>query len=148
MEPRQLTEDEKLRVKQILYRARKDIDQIFIKMEQELFAGSAPVPIFQKIEHYIARAFSPMEIQTIQEWLSKYQPDLIELALNEAATRNVRNIRYIDKILLNWENAGVKEPKEAIEMSAKFKRKAELQIPEHEQSERKVTFYNWLEERE
>lgn len=149
MEVKQITEEEKLRVKQILYRAKQDIEKIFIRMEQELLASSEPTPIFQKIEHYFARPFSPMEIQTIQDWLSRYHPDLIECALNEAATRNIRNIRYIDKILLNWENAGIKDPKAAIEMSARFRQNyTSHQVDTKARTSPKVPFYNWLEERE
>lgn len=149
MEPKPVTEEEKLRIKQIMSRAKKDIEQIFMRMEQELLAGAAPIPIFQKIEQYIGRTFSSIEIQTIQEWLSKYHPDLIEVALNEASIRNVRNIRYIDKILINWENAGVQDPKAAIEMSTKFKQQNNTQQVETTPTNtRTVPFYNWLEERE
>lgn len=149
----QQQEAERMRIKQIMHRAKQDIEKIFMRMEQELSADlSQPAPIFTQIEQYFARPFSGIELETIRDWMDRYQPDLITVALREAALRNVRNVRYIDRILLNWEKAGITDPKAAMKHSAKFNQRTPTQQqPPQEAQEpqrKKAPFYNWLEERE
>lgn len=143
---------ERMRVKQILHKAKQDIDKIFMRMEQELCADMAePAPIFKQIEQHFGRLLSGMELETVRDWMDKYPPDLIALALKEASARNIQNVRYIDKVLFNWEKAGINDPKAAIEHTNQFRQRAS---PQHQptmqpspQSQPKVPFYNWLEER-
>ncbi|RHW45973.1 DNA replication protein DnaD [Bombilactobacillus bombi] len=61
--------------------------------------------IFQKIEVEFGRPLSPIERQTIQEWLTQdnYSPEIINLALKEAVLNQVYSLKYIDRILINWE---------------------------------------------
>lgn len=142
---------ERMRVKQILHRAKQDIDKIFMRMEQELCADmTKPAPIFEQIEQYFGRPFSGMELEMIRDWMDKYQPDLIAMAVNEASIKNIRNVRYIDAILLNWEKAGIKDPKVVIEHTNQFRQRASPQqaMQAIQESRSKVPFYNWLEERE
>lgn len=139
---------ERMRVKQILHRAKQDIDKIFMRMEQELCADfTDPAPIFRQIEQYFARPFSGTELETIRDWMDRYQPDLIATALGEAGMNNIRNVRYIDTILLNWERQGITSPKAAIEHTQKFRQRASPEQPMMQPSQPKVPFYNWLEER-
>ncbi len=141
---------ERMRVKQILHRAKQDIDKIFMRMEQELCADmTEPAPIFRQIEQYFGRPFSGMELEMIRDWMDKYQPDLIAMAVNEASIKNIRNVRYIDAILLTWEKAGIKDPKAAIEHTNQFRQRASPQqsMQAIQESRPKVPFYNWLEER-
>ncbi|GLC87517.1 DnaD domain-containing protein [Lysinibacillus piscis] len=142
---------ERMRVKQILQRGKQDIEKIFMRMEQELCADiSEPAPIFAEIEKRFGRPFSGVELQIISDWIDKYTSDLIIAALNEATVRNVQNIKYIDKILFNWEKAGITDAKAAIEYTQKFGQRASPQqpVPQSQESNPAVPFYNWLEERE
>lgn len=61
--------------------------------------------LFQKIEVEFGRPLSPIERQTIQEWLQddKYRPEIINLALKEAVLNQVYSLKYMDRILINWE---------------------------------------------
>lgn len=61
--------------------------------------------LFQKIEVEFGRPLSPIERQTIQEWLQKdkYSPEIINLALKEAVLNQVYSLKYMDRILINWE---------------------------------------------
>lgn len=143
---------ERMRVKQILHQAKVDIGKIFTRVENELCADlSAPAPIFTQIEQHFARPLSPFELEMVREWMDKQSPELIEAALREAATKNIRNVRYIDTILVNWERAGIKDAKAAIEHSARFRQKAapiENAPPQLiEENRNAPQFYNWLEER-
>lgn len=142
---------EQIRVKQILQRAKQDIEKIFTRVEQELCEDTtARLPIFEIIERRFGRLFSPHELETVINWTHNFSPDMIELAINEAEARNKLVVRYIDKILLNWEKDGVKTPKQAVEYSQKFSQHTNQgltkTIPSSE-APAKVNFYNWLEER-
>ncbi|UQS83565.1 DnaD domain-containing protein [Bombilactobacillus thymidiniphilus] len=66
--------------------------------------------LFQKIEVEFGRPLSPIERQTIQEWLTQdhYDPELITLALREAVLNQVYSLKYMDRILLNWEKHNIK----------------------------------------
>lgn len=61
--------------------------------------------LFQKIEVEFGRPLSPIERQTIQEWLQEdnYSPEIINLALKEAVLNQVYSLKYMDRILINWE---------------------------------------------
>ncbi|NVY95817.1 DnaD domain protein [Lactobacillus sp. DCY120] len=61
--------------------------------------------LFQKIEVEFGRTLSPLERETIQAWLVEdhYPVELITLALKEAVLNQVYSLKYMDRILLNWE---------------------------------------------
>ena len=51
-----------------------------------------------------------MEIEVVKTW--NYDIEIIKLAIKEASTNNQRSIKYIDKILYNWEQANLKNSEE------------------------------------
>lgn len=54
-------------------------------------------------ENEFGRALSNFEVSTIKEWFEKgYNFDTIKEALNVAVFAKVKTIRYIDKVLLEW----------------------------------------------
>lgn len=55
---------------------------------------------------------TPMEYKKIIKWGKDYNCNVIVLAIEEAVNRNVKNIRYIEKILENWKAQGVNTPEE------------------------------------
>lgn len=57
-------------------------------------------------------ALTPMEYKKIIKWGKDYNCNVIVLAIEEAVNRNVKNIRYIEKILENWKAQGVNTPEE------------------------------------
>ncbi|MEJ6400611.1 DnaD domain-containing protein [Nicoliella lavandulae] len=68
--------------------------------------------VFESIEREFGRELSPIELETISQWLDTdgYRPDMIELALRESVLNQVYNLKYIDRILLNWEKKNIKTP--------------------------------------
>jgi len=60
--------------------------------------------VFRSIETEFGRALSPMEMESISKWFDEdhYDPEVISLALREAVLRQVYNLTYMDRILLNW----------------------------------------------
>lgn len=66
--------------------------------------------IYSMFEQEFGRVLSPMEYQTINGWLENKIPiDLIAAALKESVLSGVNNLRYIDKILFEWNKKGYKK---------------------------------------
>lgn len=66
--------------------------------------------IYSMFEQEFGRVLSPMEYQTINGWLENKIPvDLITAALKESVLSGVNNLRYIDKILFEWNKKGYKK---------------------------------------
>ncbi len=63
--------------------------------------------VYERIEKEFGRTLSPIECETIKHWLdSKISEDLIYEALKEAVLNGVNNLKYIDKILVEWKRKG------------------------------------------
>ena len=79
--------------------------------------------IFETIEKEFGRTLSPMEFEIIKAWLQNgNSEDIIKEALKEATFNGVSNLRYIDKILFEWNKSGVKEVKDVEEIRKKRKK--------------------------
>lgn len=116
-------------------------------IETEKIQEDKRVSLFSKFEQEFGRSLSPIEFETVQQWLDvdKYSTDLIELALREAILNQAYSLKYMDRILLNWERKNLKT-KQAIQSDQK-KRLKEIdeknpkdigdKLPE-------VPMYNWL----
>lgn len=70
--------------------------------------------LFKKIEVEFGRPLSPIEQQTIQAWIvdDHYSVPLIMLALKEAVLNQAYSLKYMDRILLNWEKNNIKTPEQ------------------------------------
>ncbi|WP_431463158.1 DnaD domain protein [Lactobacillus crispatus] len=64
----------------------------------------------RKVEVEFGRYLSPIEREEIAQWLSvdHYAPGLIELALREAVLSQAYSLKYIDRVLLNWQRHSLK----------------------------------------
>jgi DNA replication protein len=72
--------------------------------------------IFEVIEKEFGRTLSPIEYEIIKAWLdNNFSEDLIKEALKEATFNGVSNLRYIDKILYEWNKKGIKTSKDVEE---------------------------------
>ncbi|NLB11456.1 DnaD domain protein [bacterium] len=60
--------------------------------------------IYSIFENEFGRPLTYTEIETLKSWFELgYGEDKIVLALKEAVAAKVKNFRYIDRILLNWQ---------------------------------------------
>lgn len=85
--------------------------------------------IFSMFENEFGRTLSPIEYETINSWLeNKIEEDIIKKALKEAVLNGVTNLRYIDKIIYEWNKNKIKKSNNSKE-----------EIVE-------LFDYNWLEE--
>lgn len=64
----------------------------------------------RKVEVEFGRYLSPIEREEIAQWLNvdHYAPELIELALREAVLSQAYSLKYIDRVLLNWQRHSLK----------------------------------------
>lgn len=68
----------------------------------------------RKFEIEFGRYLSPIEREEIAAWLNvdHYSDKIIELALREAVLSQVYNLKYVDRILLNWQRRNLKTVEE------------------------------------
>ena len=94
--------------------------------------------IFTLFEKEFARPLTPMEYEFINAWInSGMNEDIIKESLKEATYNGVSNLRYIDKIIYEWNKKGYKTVEDVIKNKYKKEEKKDT-----------TTFfeYNWLDE--
>lgn len=104
--------------------------------------------IFEIIEQEFGRTLSPIEFEIIKAWLeNNTSEELIKEALKEATFNGISNLRYIDKILYEWEKAGIKTKEDV--MKNKSKRKKTLMKEEEKQDiDLDIMEWDWFEDDE
>ena len=66
--------------------------------------------IYALFERELGRTLSSFEYELINKWIENgVSEDTIKEALKEAILNNVRNFKYIDKIIYDWSKNGVKK---------------------------------------
>lgn len=83
--------------------------------------------IFEYIEKNFGRTLSPIEYEEISTWQDN---DLTRYAIKQAVLNGVYNIKYISKILYNYEKSNIKTVQQAQEKEKKFKNKNNETTPE------------------
>src|SRR5699024_12472317 len=97
-------------------------------------------------EQEFGRPLSPFEIETITVWLDEdlIQPSLIKAGLRESVLMGKLNFRYIDRILREWQEKGIKSVEEAREASQPSHKNQDRKS--YKQEKRDTSIYNnWLE---
>lgn len=94
------------------------------------------ISIFEK---EFGRPLSYLEIQTIKQWNEEgYQEQTILNALKTAISSKVKNIRYIDKILLEWRQQEEREQEGYTTITEKWRK-------DIEESMKKIADINWVD---
>ena len=97
--------------------------------------------IFSAFEKEFGRTLSGMDYEIIKAWLDKgFSEELILGALNEASYNGVTSLRYIDKILFEWNKKGFKTMDD-VKNHLKTKDTSTL-------CETKVLNFDWLDDNE
>ena len=115
----------------------KLVNIILDETEEEL-GSSKSSDIFTLFEQELGRTISSMEVEIIKEWLDSYEEELIKEALKEAIYNDVRNLKYIDRILYNWHSKGIKNKNDVIKSKKSFRKNNKPIEPVYD--------YNWLED--
>ncbi|MFA5602173.1 MAG: DnaD domain protein [Bacilli bacterium] len=95
--------------------------------------------IYEKFEKEFGRTLSPMEYEIIGGWFSdNFAEEIILEGLKEASYNHVSNLRYIDKILYEWQKKGLDTVKKIQDYKKEYNKKQEVELFD----------YNWLEDDE
>lgn len=108
------------------------LSQLAVKTTQQVAEQSASNDrsvVFEQIETEFGRPLSPLEMESITQWLDEdhYRPELIQLALKEAVLSQAYSLKYMDRILLSWERKNLKT-------AAQVQREKDRQTPRRSQS--------------
>ena len=102
--------------------------------------GKTKDDIYQVFEREFGRTLSTMDYEIINAWIDGgYSEELIIAALREAVYNGVTNLRYIDRILNEWNKKGIKAPEDIKNAMEK-----EPEAPLYETS---VMNFDWLNEK-
>ena len=108
--------------------------------EKEQKKSEIKTDIYAEFETEFGRTITSMEYEIINAWLShNYSEELIIGALKEAVYNGVRNLRYIDKILYEWNKKGFKTMKDV---------NNHLENRERKKEDSELFDYNWLDDEE
>ena len=96
--------------------------------------------IYSIFEKEFGRTLSSMDYEIINAWIDNgFSEDLVIAALKEAVYNGVPNLRYIDKVLYEWNRKGIKKPTD-------IKKQLES-IPEAPVYEASIMDFDWLNEK-
>ncbi len=96
--------------------------------------------LFSFIENEFSRTLSPSEYEFIKAWLENgNSEEFIKEAVKEASINGVSNLRYVDKILYEWNKKGFKTLDDIKKNKEEFRKKKE---------DIKIFEYDWLDENE
>lgn len=96
--------------------------------------------IYSIFEEKFARTLSNMDYEIINAWIDKgFSEELVLAALDEAVYNGANNLRYIDKILYEWNRKGYKSL-EDINRGINLREKPIM-------LEASLLNYNWLDEK-
>lgn len=97
--------------------------------------------IYSTFEKEFGRTLSPMEYEIIGSFTEHgYSKELVLAALKEATYNGVSNLRYIDKILYEWNKKGLKSCEDIRKEREKHSKK--------QSKEEDVFDYDWLNEKD
>lgn len=96
--------------------------------------------IYSIFEKEFGRTLSSMDYEIINAWIDNgFSEELVIAALKEAVYNGVPNLRYIDKVLYEWNRKGIKKPTD-------IKKQLES-IPEAPVYEASIMDFDWLNEK-
>lgn len=85
--------------------------------------------IYKVIEEEFNRKLSPIECETIDDWKKNgYSNELIKEAVREAILNGANSLRYIDKILYEWNKKGYKNKEDVKKKNIKKETSNEVEI--------------------
>ena len=112
-------------------------DIVFSKMLNESKNDIDRKDIYEEFEREFGRTLSPMEYEIISGWIeSGISNDLILAALKETVFNGVNNLRYVDKILYDWNKKGIKNSSDI----------SKIEKQKEDEKQEECYEYDWLNE--
>ena len=131
------------------------VSPLFEKLERHLkqkktqSQSSQREEIFKMIEQEFG-ILSPLDIETIHLWMTEdnFDADLIKLAIQEMNSYQIKSIRYIDKILLDWKKKNIKTVEEAKRQLIAFRQRKQTAATTSTQAPAVDPnfYYDWMNE--
>lgn len=113
---------------------------MIVEEKQNIIKEEKKTDIYAEFEKEFARPITSMEYEIIGAWLEhNYSEELIVGALKEAVYNGVRNLRYIDKILYEWNKKGFKTMNDV---------NNHLRKKDEKKEDSELFDYNWLDDEE
>ena len=120
-----------------------NIDNIYVKLSYLLVGDEEEKKesnLFELFEQEFGRTLSSIEYELINAWIdSGYSEEIIILALKEAVYNGVFNLKYIDRILYQWNKKGLKTKEDIENDRANFRSQKE---------KKELVDYDWLNDPE
>ena len=104
-------------------------EKITLKTIEELNSNEeTEINIYDILSEEFGKKLTPMECEMVESWKkNNYPQELIVEAIREATLNGVSSLRYIDKILFEWNKKGYKK-KEDIKKTSKDDKKEKIEI--------------------
>ena len=116
-------------------------DKLTFSMLQEEKKEETP-DVYSLFEKEFGRTLSPMEYEIIGAWIENgTSEETIKLALKEAVYNQANSLRYIDKIISEWNKKGIKTQEDVEKSRINFKQKKEAK-PKND-----ILDYDWLNDK-
>ena len=111
---------------------RISLDPLFDRLALNKSTDNNKTDIYALFERELGRTLSSFEYEMINKWKENgISEDIIKGALKEAILNNVRNFKYIDKIVYEWSKNDVKK-----------------HAKDEKESKEEMFDYNWLDDNE
>ncbi|MGY3778164.1 DnaD domain-containing protein [Isobaculum melis] len=120
------------------------------EQQKETLAVDSESALYELFEKEFGRPLSPIEVETIGMWIDQdhYKIELIHLALREAVLSQVYNLKYVDRILLNWEKRNIKTAEQVEKESEKYRAQKTQTTQPTEKKQGKVPLHNWVKKQQ
>lgn len=82
-------------------------EKVFMNLIEE--KKEEEMDIYSNFEEEFGRTLSPIEYELINSWSESYNKEIILEALKESVLNGVKNLKYVDKILFEWNKKGYKK---------------------------------------
>ena len=126
------------------------IKNVFVEdVNQDREKKAEESTIYQFIEKEFGRLLTPYESEIIGTWLQgDYSEEIVREAVKEATFNGVSNLKYIDRILYDWSNKGIK----TVEQVEENRRKREKAIAKNKETgsdiDIEIMDWDWFDEEE
>lgn len=116
-------------------------DKLAFSMLEEEKQEETP-NIYSIFEKEFGRTLSPIEYEIIGAWIENgTSEETIKLALKEAVYNKANSLRYIDKIIGEWNKKGIKTQEDVEQSRMNFKRTKE------KKQANEILEYDWLNDK-
>ena len=105
-------------------------NKITLKLMEEFNKeNDKDINVYSILEEEFDRKLTPMECEMVDDWKKNdYSNEIIKEAVREATLNGVTSLRYIDKILYEWNKKGFKNKEDVKNKNKKEETKEKVEI--------------------